>query len=98
MQQSRMIRQAVADDVPQMVALSAAKRIEYQAYAPTFWRMAEDASEKHAPFLASQISEESAICLVNEFGGKITGFIIAKITAAPPVYDPGSLVCIIDDF
>jgi hypothetical protein len=44
------------------------------------------------------VSREANICLVNEHEDKITGYIIAKITAAPPVYDPGSLVCVIDDF
>jgi len=28
----------------------------------------------------------------------LVGFLIATLAAAPPVYDPGGLACIVDDF
>jgi len=30
--------------------------------------------------------------------GQLTGFLIATLNLAPPVYDPGGLTCDIDDF
>lgn len=92
------IRKARLIDVPPMVDLSEQKRIEYQRYQPTFWRKAEDSREKQIPFFASLMGSDRAIALVHERGGKIDGFIIALLQPAPPVYDPGGLTCIIDDF
>ena len=93
-----MISGATLEDVPQIVALSEMKRVEYEAYAPTFWRKAADSDEKQAPYTAVQLERENAICLVSDADGSIDGFIVAHIVEAPPVYDPGSLVCMIDDF
>ena len=93
-----MIRPASEDDIPQMTALAEMKRSEYEQYAPTFWRTANDAAQKQAPYFRVQLSQEDTICLVAEHEGDVTGFIIAKVVTAPPVYDPGSLVCTIDDF
>ena len=93
-----MIREATAEDAPQMIELSAMKRAEYEAYSPTFWRVAADAAEKQAPFFLTQLGRENAICLVSEHEGRIDGFLIAVRVAAPPVYDPGGPVCRVDDF
>ena len=93
-----MIREALGEDIPQMTALTEMKRSEYEQYAPTFWRAAKDAAQKQSPYFRDQLSQEDTICLVSENEGQVTGFIIAKVTTAPPVYDPGSLVCMIDDF
>ena len=38
------------------------------------------------------------IALVHESAGSIDGFVIAALMDAPPVYDPGGLTCLIDDF
>ena len=93
-----MLRRADGDDVPQMIALAQMKRAEYESFAPNFWRQAQDAAEKQTSFFHAQLSREDTLCLVYEHAGKIDGFIIATIVAAPPVYDPGSPVCMIDDF
>ena len=68
-----------------------------------FWRKAEGASEKQVSFFKAQLEEEDIIVLVSEEAGQeeagqIEGFIIATIQSAPPVYDPGGLVCGVDDF
>jgi hypothetical protein len=93
-----MIRTAVLSDTLQMAALSEKKRLEYEKYAPTFWRNAADSAEKQTTHFAAQLALENSICLVSESSGEIDGFIIAHVGNAPPVYDPGSLVCVIDDF
>jgi hypothetical protein len=38
------------------------------------------------------------IALVHERDEEIDGFVIASLVPAPPVYDPGGLTCLIDDF
>jgi hypothetical protein len=92
------IRRATHADVEQMVALSDLKRTQYQAYAPTFWRKAADANERQAAFFAHQLDRDQVIALVHETGGQIDGFIIAAVREAPPVYDPGTAICTVDDF
>lgn len=92
------IREAREDDVPQMVMLSAAKRTEYEAYQPLFWRKASDAEEQQKPFFRSLLTRENVIALVAERGDAVQGFIIATLVGSPPVYDPGGLTCLVDDF
>jgi GNAT superfamily N-acetyltransferase len=92
------IRNAEPGDVPRLVELSEQKRIEYERYQPTFWRKAADSREKQTPFLAHQIRRENVIALVHDLGAEIDGFVIATLMPAPPVYDPGGLTCLIDDF
>jgi hypothetical protein len=92
------IRKAVPADVPRIVELAEQKRVEYQEYQSTFWRKASDSREKHLPYIASVIERENVIALVHESDSEIDGFVIAAIVPAPPVYDPGGLTCVIDDF
>lgn len=81
-----------------MVSLSAMKRAEYETYQPTFWRTARNAEEQQEPFFKVLIVRENAIALVEEGDGAIRGFIIATLVGSPPVYDPGGLTCLVDDF
>jgi GNAT superfamily N-acetyltransferase len=93
-----MIRSAETRDIPGMIELAARKREEYEKFAPTFWRRAEDGEERQIDFFEAQLERPNTICLVDEQGGTLGGFLIAGITEAPPVYSPGSRVCMIDDF
>jgi GNAT superfamily N-acetyltransferase len=81
-----------------MVDLSEQKRREYQAYQPRFWRKAADSREKQLPFFERLIENDRVIALVHELSGSIDGFVIASLMDAPPVYDPGGMTCLIDDF
>lgn len=92
------IRKAQEDDVPQMVSLSATKRAEYEAYQPLFWRRASNAEEQQEPFFRGLVARENVIALVAESEGAVGGFIIATLVGSPPVYDPGGLTCLVDDF
>ncbi len=87
------VRSATAADVPRMVEWADRKRHEYARAQPRFWRPAQDAAERHRPFLEGLIGREDVIALVS--GG---GFAIGLIGDAPPVYDPGGKSCLIDDF
>jgi hypothetical protein len=57
-----------------------------------------NAQDKHRPQLPRLVASDEAITLVSEEAGELTGFLVATLTPAPPVYDPGGLTCQIDDF
>jgi GNAT superfamily N-acetyltransferase len=92
------IRKAGTADVARMVELSEEKRLQYQAYQPRFWRKAPDSQEKQLPHFERVLAADRVIALVHERDGGIDGFVIATLLDAPPVYDPGGLTCLIDDF
>ena len=93
-----MIRPARLEDVADMVALSEQKRLEYETYQPIFWRKAVDSASNQLPYFENLLTRDNIIALVYEGEMGIKGFIIAAIVGAPPVYDPGGLTCMIDDF
>lgn len=81
-----------------MVGLSEQKRTEYAAYQPVFWRKAANSEEAQTPFFRRLLAQENILALVALDGATVVGFVIAAIVPAPPVYDPGGLTCLIDDF
>ena len=91
------IRRATQADIEAMVALSSPKRTQYAEYAPTFWRKAQDADEYQAVFFASLLDRDQVIALVHETDEHVDGLLIASIRKAPPVSDPGTAICTIDD-
>ncbi|MBI4640146.1 MAG: GNAT family N-acetyltransferase [Candidatus Tectomicrobia bacterium] len=92
------IRKATDADISGMVAISETKRIEYQGYSPLFWRKAPDSSARQESYFQSLLRRPDLIALIAEADGKLAGFVIGAIATAPPVYNPGGPVCIIDDF
>ena len=66
-------------------------------YAPRC-RPAAAAPDKHHTYLGSLVASDEIITLVSEEAGQLSGFLIAALDPAPPVYDPGGLTCQIDDF
>ncbi len=92
------VRIAVAADVAAMASLADIRREQYARYQPIFWRPAVGALDKHRAYLARLIDDDKVITLVSEEAGQLTGFLIATLTGAPPVYDPGGATCQIDDF
>lgn len=92
------IRDATPADVPAMVELSERKRLEYEAYQPTFWRKAADSREKQTAFFQNVLERNDRLVLVYERNAEVVGFVIAALVPAPPVYDPGGPTCMVDDF
>jgi hypothetical protein len=92
------IRAAREADISSMVAIAETKRIEYEGYSPVFWRKTPDSSPKQEVFFQHLLTRTDVIALVAEAGNTLSGFIISAITPAPPVYNPGGPVCIVDDF
>ena len=92
------IRAATAGDVPALVDLSERKREQYARFQPLFWRKAADSRERHSTYLAGLLTRGQHLALVSEAAGALDGFLIAELRPAPPVYDPGGLTCLVDDF
>jgi GNAT superfamily N-acetyltransferase len=92
------IRAAGQADVPAMTALADLRREQYAEYQPLFWRPAAAAPERHRAYLDRLVASDEVITLVSEEAGQVTGFLVATLDPAPPVYDPGGLSCDIDDF
>ena len=92
------IRTAKETDISRMVVIAETKRVEYEGYSPIYWRKAPDSSPKQELFFQRLLTSPDMIALVAEEGGSLLGFILGAITIAPPVYNPGGPVCIVDDF
>jgi len=92
------IRPATKEDISAILDVAEAKREQYQRYQPTSWRKAGDSRAKQEPCLVSLVENDRIICRVHESDGVLDGFIFATLVSAPPVYDPGGAVCLIDDF
>src|SRR5260370_38961567 len=81
-----------------MVALSDRDRTRREILDPEFFRKNAAVADFQTLFFKKQLQDERIIAAVDEDGGKLRGFVIAAIIAAPPVYDPGGLTILIDDF
>jgi hypothetical protein len=94
------VRTAQTHDALRMAELAELKREEYAAYAPVFHRPKPNTRKMHATFLAGQVENaERHVALVHDAAdGHIDGFLIASMVPPPPVYDPGGLTCLVDDF
>jgi GNAT superfamily N-acetyltransferase len=93
------VRSAVPADLDGLIDLAARRREQYRGYQPQFWRPAADATARHRSFFTSLLNdEEVALLVAADDGGPVRGFLLARCVAAPPVYDPGGLTCMVDDF
>jgi len=81
-----------------MAALAQARRLEYQAAQPQFWRVAENAVETHRSYLASLVDSPDVVALVARSHERLHGFVVASLVSPPPVYQPGGRTGLIDDF
>lgn len=85
-------------DVDQLLNIAAARRQDYAKYQPQFWRPAADAVDRQRDFFASLLDDAETFVVVAREGSSIRGFAVARLVAAPPVYDPGGPSCVVDDF
>ncbi len=81
-----------------MVNLADRERTQRASREPEFFRKASNASDAQAKWFQIQLGDSRTIALCSEAAGKLTGFVIAVLTPAPPVYDPGGLTSLIHDF
>ncbi len=94
-----LVRVARAADADSAADLAVARRAEYEHYSPIFWRPAEDARERHQPFLRRCIASDDYAAFAAERAGEVVGVILGKRGAAPAPFhaDPES-TCFVDDF
>jgi ribosomal protein S18 acetylase RimI-like enzyme len=97
---STCIRLATIHDIPSMVELSEHFRATLQEHQPRMWRKAESSRQAQTVYFENLLSgNPNILALVHEQSSQaINGFVIASLISAPPVYDPGGLTCMIDDF
>jgi len=81
-----------------MVELSARERARAESFEPRFWRRAEDADEKQGRWFESLLNEPNAAAFVSGPPEATTGYVIAMLVDAPPVYAPEGKTCMIDDY
>lgn len=92
------VRPATEDDLEQLLGLAEQRRQQYRLYQPQFWRPAEDAVQQQRGFFRSLLDDDQAVVLLAELRSEFKGFVIARTLSAPPVYQPGGLTCLVDDF
>jgi hypothetical protein len=93
-----IVRSATEADIPAMVAILEDKRLEYQGYEPVFWNKAANSAEIQTGFFTFLLTKDKTSLFVAEQQGEVLGFLIASLTPAPPVVDPGGPTYTIDDF
>jgi hypothetical protein len=91
-------RPATHNDIDEVAALAADSRRDYEAHQPQFWRQAADAVARHTTYLQGLVEDPDHVFLVAGEPHHVSGFVIGRLTPAPPVYDPGGLTCVVDDF
>ena len=94
----RRTRPATHDDIDAVAALAADRRRDYEAHQPRFWRQADDALVRHKAHLHGLVDEPDHVFLVAGETSHVSGFVIGRLMPAPPVYEPGGLSCVVDDF
>lgn len=90
---------ASVGDAHQAALLADAKRVEYERYSPVFWRPAENAVERHEPWLEKCLSDDGHTSYAARDEERLVGIVIAAHTVFPPPFgsdpEPSWLV---DDF
>ena len=92
------LRPADAADLDRLVELAAQRRDAYQQFQPRFWRSAADGRTHQRRYFASLLSDPDAWVTIGCLDRLVEGFAVARLMPPPPVYDPGGLACVLDDF
>jgi hypothetical protein len=93
------VRRASLADLDGLLGIASARRTAYAAYQPTFWRPAPDAIDRQRAYFTSILDDDQTLVLTaTENDAGLRGFAIGRLVPAPPVYDPGGVSCVVDDF
>lgn len=92
------VRRATPADLDAILDLAEERRTAYAAYEPRFWNPAPDARVRQHAYLAALLEDPDTLALVVPGEDGLRGFVVARLVAAPPVYDPGGPTCVVDDF
>lgn len=92
------IRRASLEDIPELVMLSEQKRSQYAQHQPIFWRKAENSAQVQSAFFKHLLGQSNALLLIHPGESGLAGFAIGTLIQGPPVYAPGGLTCMVDDY
>jgi ribosomal protein S18 acetylase RimI-like enzyme len=92
------VRRARWSDVAALVELIERRRTELEALEPRFWRRAPGAAKWTRRYFRLLLLSRRAALFVAEQEEGIAGMLIARRIKAPPVYDPGGVSILVDDF
>ena len=93
------VKRAEVEDLEGLLRIAEARRKTHADYQPRFWRPASDAVERQRSYFSSLLEDREAILLTATGEGvDVRGFAIGRLAPAPPVYDPGGVSCVVDDF
>ncbi len=93
-----LIRPAIISDIIEMAKMADQKRRHYEQWQPLFHRPAADAKARHSAYLSGLLHHENSLLLVAEDRGTVLGFLLGEFRNAPPVYEPGGQILLVDDF
>ena len=86
-------------DLDGLLGIASARRTAYAAYQARFWRPAPDAIDSQRAYFTSILDDDQTLVLTaTEDDAGLRGFAIGRLVPAPPVYDPGGVSCVVDDF
>ena len=91
------VRPATVADLDEAVALCDAKRAQYALWQPVFHRVAAGAAASQRTYMEGNLARPECLLLVAD-DGAVAGFLWARLVDAPPVYNPGGKVILVDDF
>jgi hypothetical protein len=92
------VKRANLDDLDLLLAIASGCRTAYAEYQPRFWRPAPDAAERQRAYFTAMLDDDKALVLTATEDADLRGFAIGRLVSAPPVYDPGGVSCVVDDF
>ena len=93
-----IVRVAEVADLEAVLVIADRRRHQYARYQPQFWNPAPDALDKQRAHYTALLDDPETLFGVAVTADHVQGFIIARLTPAPPVYSPGGATCLVDDF
>jgi hypothetical protein len=92
------VKRANLEDLDLLLAIASVSRTAYVEYQPRFWRPAPDAEDRQRAYFTAMLDDDRALVLTATEDADLRGFAIGRLVSAPPVYDPGGVSCVVDDF
>jgi len=92
------VRKAETTDIKAAVELVERSRRQFQKFQPTFWHKSAHSAAATEALFARLLTDPDTLFLVAVEGSRHQGFLIARRTPNPPVFDPGGDTWLIDDF
>lgn len=93
-----MVRDAVTADLERVLVIADERRRQYETYQAQFWHPSVDAVDRQRAYFGGLLADQEVLFVVAEVDDRVRGFLIARVVASPPVYDPGGGTCLVDDF